>query len=404
MDRCPVELLHEICSLACADSGVTGQALSLVSKSIHNISAPTRLRSVALRSANQIISFSSFLKTKPNLHHRVHNLYLSVERSSSYIEQVTPNDGDGKNPVSPRMQDPQWKEKSAITTEAIHNILEMTSSRLETLTIILTSSSPEWSAFLVKIPGFPKDLSRLTDLTVYLPSSYFYLEHPPYDEHVINSDFFKRVSGARNLKRLHLAGDHLQLDNTAHSFPIQLSFTFPHLTHLRLSNLSTQGAEFLQDLFDFVRQGNKLPSSPSNYHALSALRLLCDSHQFGGRSLSPVSLWNRPSEDRFSTNIEKIIVLLCKPPRRCIMGSPDPHGEFRCQLKLLADSDRELGDEKFIHYERDYSIRQDEFDLQQYKMLYDWWTDRAGGGLGCWSDALASKTGSISPSTPPETS
>lgn len=65
MIRCLVEIIHEICSLARTDGGTTSRALSLVSKTIRDISELVGVQSLTLRSANQTISFSSFLKSKP---------------------------------------------------------------------------------------------------------------------------------------------------------------------------------------------------------------------------------------------------------------------------------------------------------------------------------------------------
>ncbi|KAF7308360.1 hypothetical protein HMN09_00684500 [Mycena chlorophos] len=57
----PPELLEQIFSFACTDSGVTGCSLSLVSRYIHDISAPTKLQSVALLKRKQLVAFAALL-------------------------------------------------------------------------------------------------------------------------------------------------------------------------------------------------------------------------------------------------------------------------------------------------------------------------------------------------------
>jgi len=392
MDRCPVEIIHEICSLACAGDGSAGRVLSLVSKPIRDIAEPVRLRSVVLHSVRQIILFSSFLESRPGHLRRVHNLFLSVTRSSRWVQEVPPEDGnEADSDVSDLRytENPDWRRLSQTTTRVISGILEMVSPRLHLLTLVLTSTPDlgEDEEFAIQLPSFPNSMPSLTELTIYTSFGTYCLDDSDDEEPSIDSDFFKKIKGARYLKRLYIASDHLFLDSTEHSFPTRLSHTFPHLTHLGLSGVQPHGIDFLQDLFDLIRWDRDLSVIPKIADsALSTIYMLADPTRFGGLALLPIE-FAAPLEHapRFSTNIQKIFITLCKSSRRCLSSTTYPYGIFKHRLGLLANVDRQLGHERLVVCERGRDVWPEDFELQQYGKLYDWWMDRVEGGDGCWS-------------------
>ncbi|KAJ6557697.1 hypothetical protein B0H19DRAFT_1148367 [Mycena capillaripes] len=76
MERLPPELLLEIFAFACTDGGPTGCALSLVSRHVHDVSAPAKLRSVALRGLPCMRLFAAMLERNPK-HPNVEHLFLT---------------------------------------------------------------------------------------------------------------------------------------------------------------------------------------------------------------------------------------------------------------------------------------------------------------------------------------
>ena len=58
METCPIEIWHEIFAIACTDGGLTGRSLSLVSKHFHDISGPLKYQSIAITRWRQLIAFS----------------------------------------------------------------------------------------------------------------------------------------------------------------------------------------------------------------------------------------------------------------------------------------------------------------------------------------------------------
>ncbi|KAJ6537751.1 hypothetical protein B0H19DRAFT_1180807 [Mycena capillaripes] len=76
MERLPPELLLTIFAFACTDGGPTGCALSLVSRHVHNVSAPAKLRSVALRGLPRMRLFAAMLERNPT-HPHVEHLFLT---------------------------------------------------------------------------------------------------------------------------------------------------------------------------------------------------------------------------------------------------------------------------------------------------------------------------------------
>ncbi|TFK35126.1 hypothetical protein BDQ12DRAFT_324382 [Crucibulum laeve] len=62
----PTETWIQIVSYACAESGLSGRALSLTCWALHDITEPEKLYSVALVNPKQILKFALFLEENPN--------------------------------------------------------------------------------------------------------------------------------------------------------------------------------------------------------------------------------------------------------------------------------------------------------------------------------------------------
>ncbi|EPQ54774.1 hypothetical protein GLOTRDRAFT_94185 [Gloeophyllum trabeum ATCC 11539] len=87
MERCPVEIIWSIVSLACTDGGATGCSLSLVSRGMARVSEPFRFQSVALSGYQQIDAFISTVLVPSRKHPAIKHLFLSdcrVEKTTQY--------------------------------------------------------------------------------------------------------------------------------------------------------------------------------------------------------------------------------------------------------------------------------------------------------------------------------
>ena len=76
MQTCPSEIWHEIFTLACTDSGLTGRSLSLVSKRFHDISGPLKYQSIAITRWRQLIAFSQTFPQLPSHQKRIKFLFI----------------------------------------------------------------------------------------------------------------------------------------------------------------------------------------------------------------------------------------------------------------------------------------------------------------------------------------
>lgn len=77
MDKCPVEICLHIFQFACTDDGKTGRSLSLVSRSVHDLSREAKLQSISVVGLGQILGFAALLDSTPAKYRRVHHLFLS---------------------------------------------------------------------------------------------------------------------------------------------------------------------------------------------------------------------------------------------------------------------------------------------------------------------------------------
>jgi hypothetical protein len=78
----PTEIWHKIFALACVDGGATGCALSLVSRRFRELSAGTRLQSVAVSGLSDIRSLLGVLQELPEASRHVRVLYIDYRRFS----------------------------------------------------------------------------------------------------------------------------------------------------------------------------------------------------------------------------------------------------------------------------------------------------------------------------------
>ncbi|KAF5343564.1 hypothetical protein D9758_012960 [Tetrapyrgos nigripes] len=86
MDLLPPEILDLIVSHACRDNGYTGRSLSLVSRSIRNLSQPTKLQSISIIGYDQLHSFALLLENTPASLRRVRFLFISAHVRNTAVD------------------------------------------------------------------------------------------------------------------------------------------------------------------------------------------------------------------------------------------------------------------------------------------------------------------------------
>lgn len=92
---CAAELWQDIFERACTDGGTTGCSLALVSKSVHQASAPFRYYSVMLEGTNQLSAFVRVLENSdraPNVRHLfvcdIHSMHSPPTDSSPIMSDI----------------------------------------------------------------------------------------------------------------------------------------------------------------------------------------------------------------------------------------------------------------------------------------------------------------------------
>ena len=74
--ECPPEILHEIFALACTDTGLTGRSLSLVSKQFKEISRTFKYQSIAITRWRQLIAFAQTFTQLPDFQKKIKYLFI----------------------------------------------------------------------------------------------------------------------------------------------------------------------------------------------------------------------------------------------------------------------------------------------------------------------------------------
>lgn len=212
MDRLPTELLCLIFSCACTDGGLTGAALSTVSKRVRALSQRYALQTVTLHFCRNVTVFSALLEGRtPKKREVVHHLHMSDLRHPKCC--FLPHQCDVCS--------------STHRTDHARTILAHVGLTLRTLTLHF-----DYNGQRPLIKSLTLSLPHLEELTI---SSYTFP--------VLQSTF-------PTLRKLHIVQtrDH----PLPPSFCAHTSTLAPALRHLRLSRLSLS-APFL--LGDLVRVG-----------------------------------------------------------------------------------------------------------------------------------------------------
>ncbi|EDR14075.1 uncharacterized protein LACBIDRAFT_305493 [Laccaria bicolor S238N-H82] len=91
MEKCPIEICHQIFRAACVDGGKTGIALSQVSRYVNQMSREVKYHSVTVIGLDQIMMFAKVLKDLPPKYRVVRHLFLSsMPQKTSPDDDITP--------------------------------------------------------------------------------------------------------------------------------------------------------------------------------------------------------------------------------------------------------------------------------------------------------------------------
>ena len=217
MENLPSELWTSIFALACTDGGLTGCAISLVSRYFRLAVLPVQLHSVALVSTKQTTKFADIVEAKAPEECRVRHLFISRL-------------GEGGTSRVPAYA------HSAVS-ECLYRILRAVSSTLETLTSTLTQGHLSHDKILSIT--FP----RLTELTVH-----GYVLYPDAEAEAGLKGSFP------TLRFLHIL-------SSCDSVALHIRRA-PLLTNLRLSSVATMGSELRRALLDFLSGEDHATTSP----------------------------------------------------------------------------------------------------------------------------------------------
>ncbi|KAF7977864.1 hypothetical protein HWV62_2386 [Athelia sp. TMB] len=182
MDRVPVELWRKIFAHSCFDGGLTGCALSLVSKAVHDASRHCRYYSVALKGLPSALMFAQLL----GKHHldeiRVYHLHVTNQYPYAYLDcrPSTPTMSNAVTTVLKGISRKLFREKlfqRDVKKDVVQKALEhdpgqSTESLMHvTLLAILLAVAPTLETLSICIdfdfhdPAIPS-LPRLTELTL----------------------------------------------------------------------------------------------------------------------------------------------------------------------------------------------------------------------------------------------
>ena len=230
MERCPVEILHLIFSLACTDEGETGRALARVSKCIHAASREHAYQSVAIYGSYQLSSFCTLIESlQPNAP-IVRHLFLS-DRPREWTEHRSSELQSEKDEKHSLFIDTSFRQREP-TSSLISRILRAIEPTLLTLALFLFDQ--------YDIHPLAVRLSNLAELTML--SSTLRSSHTPRAALLGQraEQILYHPSSGRSpveqpaLRRLHVIQD----EPPKQSIPRAVSHLAPRLTHLRLSPLS----------------------------------------------------------------------------------------------------------------------------------------------------------------------
>ncbi|KZP14797.1 hypothetical protein FIBSPDRAFT_796367 [Athelia psychrophila] len=221
MDRTPSEIWTKIFSHACTDSGATGRRLSLVSKSIRELSAPVKLQSMSIHGLRHVTSFHKLLLQTPPHLRRIRYLFIStipLPPARRGLPRFFPSSRTSE--AGAEMGRDEWEQMRHVCQCVLAEVAEWI--EIMYLDVGPTQYSP--------VLTFP----RLTELTSYgfpLPSLWL-------------SDDKPTSALCPQLRRWHIMRfppmDPLDVFET-------ITTVAPSLTHLRFSGLQ-QNSSFARDL------------------------------------------------------------------------------------------------------------------------------------------------------------
>lgn len=350
MERCPPEICEIIFAYACADGGHTGRSLALVSRSIYEVSLPTKLHSVSLHNTRQATAFADVLERSPNHLRRVHHLFIAND------DAVLPAPSTGASrpgtrisSLFSRLVDSDYKRrqretKSVLDTlsldvtflQAFLKIIRLTADTLKTIAISFECH------FITAADTLSTEAKNLPELPALVELSINY--RAPTDTAFIVA-MFSMAPPLRSLTHLDLSG--VNLLRYPQSIYNAIETAAPMLENLSLPFKMVDTTD-VQQLFYTV------DSSPPSHHATSTFPM----------NLKRVLLHSHASHDYRCAGEPKTLQYspsLCK----------------RCRALAIVHND-----DRFAALS---TSRYDDW-LQSRERTEKQWLDRMEGGLGGWDE------------------
>lgn len=199
MDRCPTEIWARIFSFACTDRGLTGCALSEVSRYVRNTSRTVRYKSVGLQYIHSIVLFLKVLEGLQPEDRQVENLFLSTPSAANLVINEPKGSATSLN---------ESKGKALL---AMSRILDLVAPTVEHLFANVTYNQHD----LLALPQYLPRLSTFTLMGPPLGLSLRWSQHntissPSLRALRVNSNAESSIQhimkGASSLQQIHIFG------------------------------------------------------------------------------------------------------------------------------------------------------------------------------------------------------
>lgn len=377
LDQLPIEIWQYILTIACADGGPTGCALSRVSKTVRAQCRRIRFHALAFKSLAQLEGFLVSIRNSDSATDvATRHLWLSL------LDESYPHcggyGGRGEAPwylydaevmnADPFDESITYRREERIAEmreeweqsflSACEQLFDMISSTLRAFTFLQDSEG------IYYIPG---RLPALEELTLYGNVMAMFNRDADDEEPMDDTSRYTKPRCYPSLKRLHVVSESSDLPSLFDDFPAQT----PALTHLRVSGVG-EFHDILPKAFEMVFPGvpsrsASVPPTPPAHPTLGQVRR---APQPKLRHLKHVVV-QATSPDNANVYLGRRDLLwqdVIQPIHQMSRTAKEKHGIDRFVVLQDEASENYLVDKPLLYK----------------KLLWDDWVDRVEGGIGCW--------------------
>ncbi|PIL37459.1 hypothetical protein GSI_01153 [Ganoderma sinense ZZ0214-1] len=357
----PPELWEQIITAACTDGGFTGTSLALTNKFFNAQSLSIRFYSLSFTSIERIEAFLAFLAAQPNkCRPKIQHLYLSFVGAPNSAWHA---------PLNLWLN---WSRERLDQAYKDHNSMEETRSQrfASAMTRLFALAGPHLRTLCILEPtqfSLPPlstvTLPKLQELTLEGSCDFLVPEKPSDSPHAKTAATTPEGSqpplSARfpSLERLHCVGRNWF--NPKRVLAELAEHTPPSFTHLRFSGMATAGNKFPQNLA--VQLGVRLESIVETHEPALALTPDAD------------------TTERLP-HLRHLVIQGMEPEPRTMSGFLSERWAGMCgDFREIARKSREARGLQMVVLSTPWCR-----DPRWGDRLFDDWTDRLGGGCGCW--------------------